>query len=159
TTARPTTNVNNLLICSIAECCEETSTRLESLQFGQSLQPRPEPLNRTAAPVTTITPTRTRAATQILWNSSGVKPSERTRLISSRRRDTPPDYGRLRAEWLRRLPNPSGPGPRVADGDIRHQLLRQVLLQRLPTRRFDLLRCRHGPVSEPTRCRCGVQRD
>src|SRR3954454_8659468 len=159
TTASPTTNVNNRLICSIAECCDETSTSSLLLQFGQSLHPRPEPVNRTAAPVTTITPTSTRAATQILWNSSGVNPSERTRLVSSRRRDTPPDYGRLRAEWLRRLPDPSSGGPGVTDGNIRHQLLRPVLLQRLRARWLRLLRPRDGSLSEPTCGRRGLQCD
>ena len=47
-----TRNVNSRLICSMAACFDETSTTVSSLQFGQSSQPRPEPVSRTAAPVT-----------------------------------------------------------------------------------------------------------
>src|SRR5258706_2651402 len=99
TTAKPTMNVNIRLICSIAECCVDTSTRFESLQFGQSLHPRPELDSRPAAPVTTMTPTSTSAAAQILRNSSEVNPFDRTRLKACRSRTTSPGY-----VWLRCLP-------------------------------------------------------
>jgi hypothetical protein len=50
-TAAATTPVKRRLICSIAACPVEMSTNLVSLQFGQSLQPRPEPVSRTSEPV------------------------------------------------------------------------------------------------------------
>ena len=53
-TATATSPVNRRLTCSIAACVDETSTSRSSLQFGQSSQPRPEPVSRTAAPVTTM---------------------------------------------------------------------------------------------------------
>jgi hypothetical protein len=36
-------------------------------QFGQSVQPRPEPVNRTVAPVTTMTARETAANSVIRW--------------------------------------------------------------------------------------------
>ena len=53
-TPAATTPVKSRFTCSIAACPDDTSTRRSSLQFGQSSQPRPDPVNRTAAPVTTI---------------------------------------------------------------------------------------------------------
>jgi len=67
-----TTPVNSLLTCSTAPCGVETSTNFWSLQFGQSAQPRPEPVRRTAAPVTTIRHTATSAAMQTLRYVAGV---------------------------------------------------------------------------------------
>ena len=43
-------------------------------------------MSRTRPPLTTMIPSSTSAATQMLRNSPGVKPSERTRRMSSRRR-------------------------------------------------------------------------
>ena len=48
---------------AMAPCVVETSINLDALQFGQSAHPRPEPLSRTAAPVTTITDRATSTAT------------------------------------------------------------------------------------------------
>lgn len=53
-TLAETNPVNNRLICSIAACPVDTSTNFVELQFGQSSQPRPEPVSLTRAPVSTI---------------------------------------------------------------------------------------------------------
>jgi hypothetical protein len=46
--------VKSRLTCSIAAWWDETSISLEALQLGQSSQPRPDPVRRTAAPVITM---------------------------------------------------------------------------------------------------------
>ena len=43
-------------------------TNLSGEQFGQSEQPRPEPVRRTAAPVTTMTHNSTSATIARTWN-------------------------------------------------------------------------------------------
>ena len=53
-TATATTPVKRRFNCSIAECVDDTSINLSSLHFGQSAQPRPEPVNRTSEPVMMI---------------------------------------------------------------------------------------------------------
>ncbi len=70
-----TRNVNSRLICSIAACLLDRSTSLSLLQFGQSSQPRPEPVRRTDAPLTQMIMSATSATMQMLRNSFGVKPS------------------------------------------------------------------------------------
>ena len=64
-TARATRPVNSRLICSIAAWFEETSMSRSSLHCGQSSHPSPDPVSRTAAPVTTITISATSAPTVI----------------------------------------------------------------------------------------------
>ena len=57
--------MNSRLTCSIAEWALETSTNRSELQFGQSSQPRPLLVNRTAAPETMITESDTNDPTAI----------------------------------------------------------------------------------------------
>ena len=58
TVTRP---VNKRLICSMAPWVVETSMNFSELQRGQSEQPKPEPVRRTAAPLTTMTHNKIRA--------------------------------------------------------------------------------------------------
>ena len=51
----PITPLSNRLACSIAVCPDDTSTKRSALQFGQSSQPNPLPVSRTAPPATTST--------------------------------------------------------------------------------------------------------
>ena len=88
-TPMETRKVNSRLICSIAACLLETSTTFASLQLGQSLHPRPDPVSRTSPPLTTMMLSSASAATQMVRNSVGVKPSARTRLHVERTRDVP----------------------------------------------------------------------
>jgi hypothetical protein len=60
-TATATTPVNSRFTCSIAAWLLDTSMRRSSLQFGQSSHPRPLPVSRTAAPVTTMAHSASRA--------------------------------------------------------------------------------------------------
>ena len=53
-TATATTPVNSRLTCSMAAWFDDTSMSCSSLQLGQSTQPSPEPVRRTAAPVMTM---------------------------------------------------------------------------------------------------------
>ena len=53
------------LICSIAAWLDETSMSRSSLHRGQSSHPSPDPVSRTAAPVTTMTISATSAPTVI----------------------------------------------------------------------------------------------
>jgi hypothetical protein len=54
--------VNKRLACSMNVCPVETSTKRSSLQRGQSLQPNPDPVSRTKAPVKTMTHNEPNAA-------------------------------------------------------------------------------------------------
>ena len=60
-TATATRPVNSRLTCSMAAWFDDTSTSRSSLQFGQSSQPSPDPVRRTAAPVITMAMSSPRA--------------------------------------------------------------------------------------------------
>ena len=66
-TAIDTTPVNTRFTNSTIGFSSSGATSRPSLQFGQSVQPRPEPVRRTAAPVTMITPSDTRATSVMRW--------------------------------------------------------------------------------------------
>ena len=61
-TATATTPVNSRFTCSMASCPLDTSTKRDSLHWGQSGQPSPDPVRRTSAPVTMIVASATAAA-------------------------------------------------------------------------------------------------
>ncbi len=62
-TARLTSPVNRRLSCSMAACGDDTSMNLVLLHAGQSAHPNPDPVRRTAAPVTMIAQIASRAPT------------------------------------------------------------------------------------------------
>ena len=87
-TPTETSPVNSRLICSIAACLVATSTSCWSLHRGQSSHPRPEPVSRTAAPVTTMMHSSARATTVIRRYVAGAMPSRRILVNALRTRCT-----------------------------------------------------------------------
>ena len=73
-TATATTPVNSRLICSIAACFDDTSISRSLEQFGQSSQPSPLFVSRTAAPVTMITANATNAP-MVIWRYRAARSS------------------------------------------------------------------------------------
>lgn len=69
-TAMTTTPVNNRLTCSMAAWALDTSTNRSELQFGQSSQPSPLLVRRTAAPETMMIESEISAPTEI-WRYRG----------------------------------------------------------------------------------------
>jgi hypothetical protein len=76
---RPTTAVSSRLPNSIAECVDSSGVKLVPWQRGQSGQPRPEPVSRTAAPVKTISVQTSSAEAATQRYARGV-------IVNSRRR-------------------------------------------------------------------------
>ena len=68
---------NRRLSCSIASCFVPTATKLSALQFGQSSQPSPESVRRTAAPVTMMIASSTRLHSVRRRNACGVSSGTR----------------------------------------------------------------------------------
>jgi hypothetical protein len=74
------TKVSSRLPNSITPCAASSgvTTKLSSVQRGQVGQPSPEPVTRTAPPVTTIAPLATRLASATRETAAGEKAVGRT---------------------------------------------------------------------------------
>src|SRR5579862_5834248 len=70
-TTMPTTEVNTRFQNSIRPWNDAGATNEVAVHFGQSGQPRPDEVSRTAAPLTTIRPSRTATTTANLRNAEG----------------------------------------------------------------------------------------
>ena len=101
TAASPTSPEISRLPYSIHACVSSGGTAPPK-HFGQSGQPRPEPVSRTAAPVKTISVSAARATSVTRWYCRGVSSGRRTlrRLASERGLGLAPPLLRARVHEL-----------------------------------------------------------